>query len=144
VHGFFLDVNVLVALSWPSHVSHPAVERWFGKHAAQGWATCPLTQCGFVRVISNPAFSPYALSPKEALELLQRNLQHLAHRLWADDIDLLEAEEILGSRIVGHQQVTDAFLLGLAIHRQGKLATLDKRILSFPGPSASRHVELIA
>lgn len=128
--GFLLDVNVLIAVAWPAHQSHERVQQWVARHASEGWATCPFTETAFVRILSNPAFSPNALTPADALDLLRANLGHPAHRLWADDISFLRAVETFAERIVGHQQVSDAYLLGLAIHRKGKLATLDRGVLT--------------
>lgn len=127
-NGFLLDVNVLIAMAWPTHQAHPKVQEWLARHARAGWATCPLTQTSFVRILSNPVFSPNALTPADALALLQTNLAHPAHRFWADDVSLEEALELLTHRLAGHQQVTDAYLLGLAIEKKGKLVTLDRTV----------------
>jgi toxin-antitoxin system PIN domain toxin len=126
--GFLLDVNVLIAMAWPAHRAHEKVQEWLARHARDGWATCPLTQAAFVRILSNPAFSPNALTPAEALGLLQANLAHPAHRFWADDVTFIQALELFSPRLTGHQQVTDAYLLGLAMHKKGKLATMDRAV----------------
>jgi len=83
-----------------------------------------------VRILSNPAFSPNAVTPADALALLRANLRHPAHRFWEDDVSFIQAAEPFSDRLVGHQQVSDAYLLGLAIHREGKLATLDRGVLT--------------
>jgi toxin-antitoxin system PIN domain toxin len=127
-NGFLLDVNVLIAMAWPTHQAHEKVQEWLARHAREGWATCPLTQTSFVRILSNPAFSPNALTPGDALTLLQTNLAHPAHRFWADDVSLEEALEPLTQRLAGHQQVTDAYLLGLTIEKKGKFVTLDRGV----------------
>lgn len=132
--GFLLDVNVLIAAAWPSHNASERVQKWLSIHALSGWATCPLTEAAFVRILSNPSFSPHAVSPQDALALLQSNLAHPAHRFWPGDIGLLEAVKPLAPQLVGHQQFTDAYLLGLAMHKGGKLATMDKSIIDLlPG-----------
>ena len=125
---YLLDVNVLLALSWSKHAAHAVAQRWFGRNAARGWATCPFVQAGFVRIVSNPAFSAHAVTPKEALEALEITTQHPAHQFWPDGLGVVEALAGLKSHLFGHQQVTDAYLLGLAIHHKGKLATLDQRV----------------
>jgi toxin-antitoxin system PIN domain toxin len=130
VSVYLLDLNVLVALAWPAHSAHSLVQNWMSQHARHGWATCPFTQTAFVRILSNPAFSQDALTPANALSLLAANLEHPTHRFWEDDISFPKALELAAARIVGRQQVTDAYLLGLAIHRKGKLATLDRGIVS--------------
>jgi toxin-antitoxin system PIN domain toxin len=128
--GYLLDVNVLIAMAWPSHLAHERVQEWLSRHAQEGWATCPLTQTAFVRIISNPAFSANALAPGDALALLKANLGHPAHKFWADEISFIQALEPLTARLAGHKQVTDAYLLGLAMHKKGKFATMDRAILA--------------
>jgi toxin-antitoxin system PIN domain toxin len=128
VTSCLLDTNLLIALLWPAHDDHAVALRWFSRHRAEGWATCPLTQAGFVRIVSNPAFSRDAVQPREAIQLLAANTAAKDHTFWADDASLAEAVAFAGQRLVGHQQVTDAYLLGLAIRHGGHLATLDRRI----------------
>jgi hypothetical protein len=89
---------------------------------------CPITQTAFVRILSNPTFSPNVLTPRNALHLLENNLKHPKHEYWSDDVTLCEAVAKMDSRLTGHQQITDAYLLGLAIHKKGRLATLDRSI----------------
>jgi toxin-antitoxin system PIN domain toxin len=138
--AFLLDVNVLVALSWPEHQFHNNVQRWFGRNAERGWATCPFVQAGFVRILSNPKFSARAVSPKEAIEALTVTVRHPRHEFWADDIPVAGALGEFGDRIVGHQQVTDAYLLALAKRRRGKLATLDRRLGGLAGEKPQEAV----
>jgi toxin-antitoxin system PIN domain toxin len=138
--AYLLDANVLVALAWPAHVAHDRVGRWFSRHSHAGWATCPFTEAAFVRILSNPSFSPNALTPANALFVLEQNLELPEHRFWPDSISFIEATNHLSGRITGHQQVTDAYLVALATHHHGKLATLDRGITHL-GPSGS--VELV-
>jgi uncharacterized protein len=123
-----LDVNVLVALAWPNHVHHAAARRRFRSERSHGWATCPLTQSGFIRVSSNPRFTPEAKTPQEAALLLRHMTMLPGHVFWNDDISLLEGKWIALSRIVTHAQVSDAHLLALALSRGGRLATFDRAI----------------
>ncbi len=143
--GFLLDVNVLIALMWPAHESHSQVGEWFSGHARQGWATCPFTQAAFVRLVSNPAFSRDAVTPQEAITLLGANLKHRHHLFWSDEISFGEAVESFQGRLVGHRQVSDAYLLGLAIHKKGKLATLDQAVVALLPPDSPhrQRVEII-
>ena len=126
--GFLLDVNVLIAMAWPTHRDHEKVLEWLAHHAREGWATCPLTQASFVRILSNPTFSANALTPMDALTLLRANLAHPAHRFWADEVSLIDSLEPFAQKLAGHQQVTDAYLLGLARHKKGKLVTMDRGV----------------
>jgi toxin-antitoxin system PIN domain toxin len=128
VKGYLLDTNVLVALLWPSHERHDLAVKWFARHRSKGWATCPLTEAGFVRIVSNAAFSRDAVTPREAAGVLAANTAAKDHSFWPAELPFAEAIAFAGTRLVGHQQVTDAYLLGLALDRGGMLATLDDRI----------------
>lgn len=126
--GYLLDTNVLIALLWPSHAQHDLAVKWFARRRSKGWATCPLTEAGFVRIVSNPAFSRDAVTPREAAGVLAANTAAKDHSFWPDELPFTGAVVFAGARLIGHQQVTDAYLLGLALHRGGVLATLDHRI----------------
>jgi toxin-antitoxin system PIN domain toxin len=145
VSAFLLDVNVLVALLWPAHASHALAQGWFANNSKRGWATCPFTQAGFVRIVSNPAFSSNAVAPSEAARILTGNLRHRFHQFWPDAIDYPRALGIIGRSLSGHRQVTDAYLLALALHKRGKLATLDRATLSLLRENGAerRGIELI-
>jgi toxin-antitoxin system PIN domain toxin len=131
---FLLDANVLIALCWPAHGSHKVVGEWFGHRGAKGWATCPFTQSAFVRIVSNPVFSRDALGAAKAVRLLQDNLQHPGHRFWPANLPVGDALRGTITRLRGHQQITDAYLIGLAAQNRGKLATLDRGMLQL-GPA---------
>jgi toxin-antitoxin system PIN domain toxin len=120
-----LDVNVLIALLWPAHQSHQKVQQWFAQNARHGWATCPMTEAGFIRIVSNPAFSRRPVSPRDAIAVLSASLAHPAHNFWTEDVSVSDALLQFGGRLLGHQQVTDAYLLALAIRKKGRLVTLD-------------------
>lgn len=144
--GCLLDTNLLIALLWPSHERHELAVKWFTRHRARGWATCPITQAGFVRIVSNPAFSRDAVQPREAVQVLSANCAAKDHAFWPEELPFAEAVAFAGARLLGHQQVTDAYLLGLAIHRGGVLATLDQRIAALLEPRSDerRALELVA
>jgi toxin-antitoxin system PIN domain toxin len=133
VKATLLDLNILTALLWPAHEHHDAAHRWFAAGADASWATCALTQLGFVRIVSNPAFSRDALSPADATALLARNLGHQGHQFWSDDLELPAAISGIEGRLQGHRQVTDAYLLALAHRNKGVLATFDRGAGSFAG-----------
>lgn len=143
--GYLLDTNLLIALLWSSHEKHDLALRWFTRHRAKGWATCPITQAGFVRIVSNPAFSRDAVQPRDAVHVLSANTAADDHQFWADDVSVVDAVGFAGIRLVGHQQVTDAYLIGLAIRRGGVLATLDQRIsaLTEPRSAESKALEVV-
>lgn len=138
--GYLLDANLLIALAWPEHAAHERASQWFARHARGGWATCPMTQAALVRVLSNPAFSERALTPSGALQVLSRNVAVPEHKFWSDSISVPEAMERMPTALTGHQQVADAYLVALAVHNKGKLATFDRGIQQW-APAGS--VELI-
>ena len=120
--------------------------KWFARHRGKGWATCPLTEAGFVRIVSNAAFSRDAVTPREAAGVLAANTAAKDHAFWPDELPFADAIAFAGARLVGHQQVTDAYLLGLAIRRRGVLATLDERIatLTEPRTKERKALEIVA
>ena len=140
--GYLLDTNLLIALLWPSHQQHDLAVKWFTRHRAKGWATCPITQAGFVRIVSNPAFSRDAVQPREAIHVLSANTSAKDHDFWPDEVPFAEAVAFTGVRLMGHQQVTDAYLLGLALRRGGLLATLDQRLAALTEPKSAEHKAL--
>jgi uncharacterized protein len=134
-----LDANILVALLWPAQESHQKAQNWFQKHAAEGWATCPLTQSAFVRTVTNPVFSTSAVSMKQATEVLRDCESHPTHEFWPADVSYFDAIEALANRIVGYRQVTDAYLLGLVLHHRGSFVTMDRGILHLVPPKLQGH-----
>ncbi len=106
----------------------------------QGWASCPLTQAGFTRIVSNPAFFAVTPDVDEALALLAGLTQSAGHQFWPDDLPITAAADLFGRRLVGHQQVTDAYLLALAVSKKGQLVTLDRSIATLAGPDHVAHV----
>jgi toxin-antitoxin system PIN domain toxin len=138
-----LDVNLLIALLWPAHEHHEAAHRWFGARRSKRWATCPLTQLAFVRIVSNPSFSTDAITPEEAVALLEKNLQDQRHELRPDDLGVVEALAGVTARICGHRQVTDAYLLALASTRGDILASFDSGIQAFASAQRSSALEIV-
>jgi toxin-antitoxin system PIN domain toxin len=139
-----LDVNVLVALAWPNHVHHEAAHAWFGEHQGAGWATCPLTQSGFVRVSSHPRIVPGARSPGEAILLLRRIVALAHHDFRSDDVAIADPASVDAERVVTHGQVTDAHLLALARRRGGRLATFDSGVRDLLGRADDRSLVVLA
>ncbi len=120
-----LDVNVLLALSWDQHQFHAAASRWREAHLPKDWATCPFTECGFVRISSQPRFRQGASLPL-SMEILQDLRKRPGHVFWPNDYS--PADEAAFAKLQGHNQVTDAYLLMLAVRHKGKLATFDTGI----------------
>ncbi len=136
------DVNVMVALAWPNHVHHTPALAWFNAVGKKRFATCPVTQSGFVRVSSNRRAIAEARTPREACVLLRHIVKLPGHVFWTDDIDLSSTEHIAWERLGSHSQVTDAHLLALALHHGGRLATFDRELVNL-APAAEGAVILV-
>jgi uncharacterized protein len=132
-----LDVNALVALAWDSHIHYVRMREWFAANASQGWATCPVTESGFVRVSTNPKVLPSPIGMADALHVLTALRGADGHRFLSDDVSPVDDDL---PTIVGHRQVTHAHLLTLARRRGVRLVTFDAAILPL---AQGRDVELL-
>jgi uncharacterized protein len=132
-----LDVNALVALAWDSHVHHWAARAWFSNGGSEGWATCPITESGFVRVSSNPKVLPSWIAAEAARGVLAALRRAGAHRFIANDVSLTDPDV---PAIVAHRQVTDAILLALARRHGIPVLTFDAGLVALAGGS---DVELL-
>ncbi len=122
-----LDINVLIALFDPDHVSHEPAMSWFAAHAKQGWASCPLTQNGCLRIMSTPSYPNF--KPVQAVvKRLEEACAERIHEFWPDGPSLLDSGVFDVTRIHGPRQITDVYLLGLAVQRQGRFVTFDGRV----------------
>lgn len=125
-----LDVNVLIALMDSAHQHHTLTRNWFLHHQTNGWATCPLTENGLIRVISGVSYPNLRVTPHQAaktLRQLQQNFAH-SHHFWADSVTLTDDALFDLAILTGARQTTDAYLAGLAHRHAGRLATLDASI----------------
>jgi hypothetical protein len=123
-----LDVNVLVALFDPDHVHHEVAHDWFADRGRAGWATCPVTESGFVRVLSSPRYAGTLTRAADLADRLRRFCASGGHVFWADEVSLLDRSLFDLAKVAGHRQLTDVYLLALARARGGRLATFDRRI----------------
>ena len=129
-----LDVNLLVSLAWPNHVHHAAARRWFDKQCrGKTWATTPVTEAGFVRVSSNRAAIPTAVTPFEAAQLLDRLRRVAGHQFFVDDVALVFGDDGHAGRVVTYHQVTEAHLVAVARRHGVALATFDRSIPAVAG-----------
>jgi hypothetical protein len=137
------DVNVLIALFDPDHVHHDRAHAWWKRHRDEGWASCPLTENGFVRIISQPAY-PSPVTTARAIELLVVATADTRHAFWSDDVSLADPKRIEPIHILGPKQLTDIYLLALATKQRGRLATFDRSIPVAAVPGAqTRHLAVI-
>ncbi len=135
-----LDINVLIALLDAAHVHHPIARDWLHDNIAHGWASCPLTQNGCIRILSQANY-PGAQAPALAAARLAQACQAQWHEFWPDSVSLLEGGLLDWQQVLSSRQLTDAYLLALAVQRGGRLVTLDRSIplAAVPG-AASYHL----
>jgi uncharacterized protein len=119
---FLLDTNALLALAWQNHEHHEVVTRWL--RSVKSFATCPITQGGFLRLSSNPALG-FSNGSNDAFTSLDSILGDERHVFWPDDLSFAEAE-VRRDLIRSHAQVTDKYLAALARRHNGTLATMDR------------------
>jgi len=143
VTPFLLDLNVLIALVRPKHAHHEKVIHWFRTSGRRQWATCALTEAGFVRVVSNPRFTSQAVDVGEALQILSELTALPGHQFWPVDFGFADAVKPIVERFFGHQQVTDSYLLALAIRNKGQLVTHDRGLLFLAGNELADNVLLL-
>jgi toxin-antitoxin system PIN domain toxin len=140
---YLLDVNILVALMDPMHSQSDIAHRWFAEIGTHSWATCPITQNGVIRIASNPRFTNIPGNPRDVAEIVRRFVAHPDHQFWPDDISLLDASLVDTSRLLTPGQITDSYLLALAIAHGGKLATLDRRLITDAAKNGALGVHLV-
>ncbi len=135
------DLNVLMALTDENHLHHARTVEWLDGPGGHNWGVCALTAAGFLRLATNPRIR--SASIEEACDVLATLIDHPGYRFWpiVDDWATLAAPFL--ERVYGHQQITDAYLLGLAVKEGGVLVTMDKAIRSLAGNRYSQNVLLL-
>lgn len=137
-----LDVNVLIALIDPAHVGHDAAHRWFDAEGKAAWATCPLTENGVIRIVSHPKYPNTPGSTVTVAAIVKQIRALPGHVFWPDDISLVDAGHVDPGQVLTSVQVTDTYLLALAVAHDGNLATFDRRlsVKAVKGGKAALHV----
>jgi toxin-antitoxin system PIN domain toxin len=143
-----LDINVLFALFYEEHTHHDVAHDWFSMEKESGWATCPITENGFVRQFSNAKYAKrYNASPVGGFEVLRLLRQFCAsghHVFWPDDASLRELD-LDTTRYFGHRHTTDLYLLALAVKRGGRFVTFDKSVpLPLLKDAKREHLEVLS
>lgn len=133
---------MLIARLDPKHESHEQVRRWLEIRSYSGWATCPLTENGAVRIISNPAYST-PVPAAVVMERLEALCETRGHQFWPDDIRLTASKHIDAAQVQRSGQITDTYLLALAVAHGGKLATLDRRLVVAAVRGGAEALEVI-
>jgi toxin-antitoxin system PIN domain toxin len=138
-----LDLNVLIAMFDEEHIHYVRAHQWWAESRADGWASCPLTQNGFVRVLSRPSYSNH-IPIFAALALLSKATAQPDHTFWPDDISVVDSQHFDNARLLGPKQLTDVYLLALAVKNGGRLVTLDRTVsLAVVRGAEPRHVVVI-
>ena len=121
---------MLIALIDPAHLQHDRAHAWFEKTGKMAWATCPLTQNGVLRIVGHPRYPSSPGTPAAVAQLLTEFVALPGHGFWPDDLTLLDAERVRSARLLESAQVTDSYLLALAVAHHGQLATFDQKIVT--------------
>ena len=137
-----LDVNVLIALLDAEHVHHAAARHWMRENIRHGWATCPITQNGCLRIMAQPGY-PQRIPSSLVAERLREATATEHHRFWSDDVSLLESRTVDWKRVIGPRQITDVHLLALAVEHGGRFVTFDARIAPDVVPGGTERFCLI-
>ena len=142
---WLLDANLLIALTHAAHIHHAEAHAWFAERPKRPWASCALTQLAFVRLTSIAQVVGEHITPEQAMQALAAMAAQPQHSYWAESPEPLTMATLNSAALVGHRQVTDAYLLGLAAHQRQCLATLDRGLVSFAqAVGLAGHAELVS
>ena len=139
-----LDVNVLIALLDPLHVHHEPCHRWFAARGSAPWASCAMTQNGVLRILGNARYPNSPGTPGVVSEILQALVEHPQHQFWDSSPSLLSQSHVSATALLDSAQITDTYLLALAVHHGGRLATLDRRLSIHAVKGGAEALELIS
>lgn len=140
MNKYLLDVNLLVALFYEGHDAHAKVTKWFRNREIKDWVLCPLTESGFVRIVTKPKFANPPVRITDAMEMLRAMSKLHGYRYLTIDSQWIDLVAPFADRLFGHQQITDSYLLGMAIKHRSILVTLDKAIKTMAGNQFQKHV----
>lgn len=140
---YLLDVNVLIALIDPTHVQHDRAHDWFAARGKQAWATCPLTENGVLRIVGHARYPNSPGTPAAVAELVAILRAVGGHEFWPDDVTLFDNQRIDSARLLDSGQVTDSYLLALAVAHSGQLTTFDRHLVTDAVIDGSRALHLI-
>lgn len=139
-----LDINVLIALLDGGHIHHRLATDWLARNLAKGWASCPVTQNGCIRILSQPAY-PNPVPAAQVASRLVEATQHPSHTFWADSISLLHPGRLLWDRVLSSRHVSDAYLLALAVEQGGRFVSLDRSIpLGAVSGALAKHLVVLS
>jgi toxin-antitoxin system PIN domain toxin len=141
---FLLDLNTLIALAEPDHEFHKTAGKWFQTEGKENWGVCPLTEAGFIRITTHPKYRPASRTVQQAAAILTSFAEHPGYHYWPIVNSWATLTAPFSARIFGHQQVTDAYLLGLAMKEHGVLVTFDSGFSVLAGAEYSRNLRVLA
>lgn len=139
---FLLDVSVLIALIDQNHIAHAITHNWFAREGRTSWASCAITENGVLRIVGHSRYPSATTSPAAVAPILATVLAQGRHQFWAEDLSLMTSPIIDREMVKTSGQVTDTYLLALAVSRGGALATLDRRLSprAVRGGAAALHL----
>jgi uncharacterized protein len=139
---YLLDVNILMALLDAGHEHHEIAHDWFARIGSAYWATCPITENGVIRIMAQPRYPKGLAQPAAVASHLEKACQQSNHIFWPDDLSLLDSSYVESRKISSHKQVTDTYLLALAVKHGGQFATFDRRLVTtaVKGGAAALHI----
>lgn len=140
---YLLDVNVLIALVDPAHIQHDPAHEWFARVGHKGFATCPLTENGLVRIVGHPRYPNSPGPPSVVLQSLVAIRGLAGHEFWPDGLSIAAPEFFAPELLSSHSRVTDSYLLALAHAKRGRLATMDQKLATEVVPGGKKALEFI-
>lgn len=140
---FLLDANVLIAMMDQDHIHHERAHSWFAEMGHASWATCPITENAVLRIMGHRTYPAQHSGPWTVAALLAQLCQLPGHLFWADSLSLVECEQVDTSRLTDSDQITDTYLLVLALHHGGQLATFDRRVITSAVRDGQKHLHVI-
>lgn len=140
---YLLDVNVLIALIDPVHLQHSAAHAWFLDEGHRSWSTCPITENGVVRIVGHARYPNTLGNPLAVLGTMRKFCALPGYMFWPDEISLLDPARIDAGRLLHASQVTDSYLLSLAVSRNGRLASFDRRLVADAVPGGRQGLCLL-
>jgi toxin-antitoxin system PIN domain toxin len=140
---YLLDVNVLIALIDPLHVQHDRAHDWFAAQGKHAWATCPLTENGVLRIVGHARYPNSPGTPAAVAELVAILCALGGHEFWPYDVTLFDSQRVDSTRLLDSGQVTDSYLLALAVAHGGQLATFDRHLVTDAVIDGSKALHLI-
>jgi uncharacterized protein len=141
--AYLLDVNVLVALIDPSHVHHDSAHVWFSAEGAHAWATCPLTENAVLRILGQPRYPNSPGTPATVAKILKALREQPGHEFWGDNISIMDSKYVSPQNLLSSAQITDTYLLALAVANDGQLVSFDRRLVTSAVRNGAKALKLL-